>query len=189
MAATILSSPRAAAMSVYIVRAFVRLRLMLETNTQLARKLDALEKSVAVMDADTKRQFKDLRAVVFALNIDIASRILILRGELVLLDQDLALLYGVTIKRLNQQVRRNLDKFPGDFLFQLEPGEADSLRMHFATLKKTRGGHRKHSKTIRSGARSDPGAHGFEAAKELKIACRLKPPTHGGEPRNRSQLS
>jgi hypothetical protein len=74
-------------------------------------------------------------------NIDIASRILILRGECVLLDQDLALLYGVTIKRLNEQVRRNLEKFPGDFHFQLEPGEADSLRMHFATLKKTRGGH------------------------------------------------
>lgn len=67
MAATILSGPRAAAMSVYIVRAFVRLRTMLETNTHLSRKLDALEKSVAVMDADTKRQFKELRAVVFAL--------------------------------------------------------------------------------------------------------------------------
>ena len=78
-------------------------------------------------------------------NIDIARRILIFRGERVLLDLDLAQLYGVTIKRLNQQVRRNLDKFPGDFLFQLEPGEADSLRMHFATLKKTRGGHRKHA--------------------------------------------
>lgn len=65
--ATILSSPRAAAMSVYIVRAFVRLRAMLETNAQLARKLDVLDKSVAVMDADTKRQFKELRAVVFAL--------------------------------------------------------------------------------------------------------------------------
>jgi hypothetical protein len=67
MAATILSSPRAAAMSVYIVRAFVSLRSMLETNAQLARKLDVLEKSVAVMDADTKRQFKELRAVVFSL--------------------------------------------------------------------------------------------------------------------------
>ena len=67
MAATILNSPRAAAMSVYIVRAFVRLRSMLESNAQLARKLDVLEKSVAVMDADTRRQFKELRAVVFAL--------------------------------------------------------------------------------------------------------------------------
>ena len=67
MAATILNSPRAAAMSVYIVRAFVRMRAMLEGNAQLARKLDALEKSVAVLDADTRRQFKELRAVVFAL--------------------------------------------------------------------------------------------------------------------------
>jgi len=67
MVATILNSPRAAAMSVYIVRAFVRLRAMLDTSAQLARKLDTLEKSVAVMDADSKRQFKELRAVVFAL--------------------------------------------------------------------------------------------------------------------------
>ena len=67
MAATILNSPRAVAMSVYIVRAFVRLRAMLENNAQLARKLDALEKSVVVLDADTKRQFKELRAVVFSL--------------------------------------------------------------------------------------------------------------------------
>ena len=67
MAATILNSPRAAAMSVYIVRAFVRLRVLLQSNAQLARKLDALEKSVTVLDADTKRQFKELRAVVFSL--------------------------------------------------------------------------------------------------------------------------
>lgn len=67
IAATILSSPRAAAISVYIVRAFVRLRSILETNAQLARKLDALEKLVAVMDANAKRQFKELRAMVFAL--------------------------------------------------------------------------------------------------------------------------
>lgn len=67
MAATILNSPRAVGMSVYIVRAFVRLRTMLEGNAQLARKLDELEKSVAVLDADTRRQFKELRAVVFSL--------------------------------------------------------------------------------------------------------------------------
>ena len=54
-------------MSVYIVRAFVRLRSLLEGNAQIARKLDALEKSVAVLDADAKRQFKELRSAVFAL--------------------------------------------------------------------------------------------------------------------------
>lgn len=67
MAATILNSPRAIEMSVYVVRAFVRLRTLLASNTQFARKLDALEKSVAVLYADAKRQFKELRAVVFAL--------------------------------------------------------------------------------------------------------------------------
>jgi hypothetical protein len=67
MAATILNSPRAVSMSVYVVRAFVRLRTLLEGNAQLARKLDELEKSVAVLDADTRRQFKELRAVVFSL--------------------------------------------------------------------------------------------------------------------------
>jgi hypothetical protein len=77
-------------------------------------------------------------------HIDIATRIVIIRGQRLLLDQDLALLYGVTIKRLNEQVRRNLEKFPSDFLFQLKPEEADSLRMHSATLKTSRGAHRKH---------------------------------------------
>jgi hypothetical protein len=67
MAATLLNSPQAIAMSVYIVRAFVRLRTLLEGNAQLARRLDALEKSLAVLDADARRQFKELRAVVFAL--------------------------------------------------------------------------------------------------------------------------
>jgi hypothetical protein len=67
MAATILNSSQAIAMSVHVVRTFTRLKAMLTTNAQLARKLDALEKSVAVLDADTKRQFKELRAVVFSL--------------------------------------------------------------------------------------------------------------------------
>jgi hypothetical protein len=67
IAATVLNSPRAVEMSVYVVRAFVRLRALLASSTQLARKLDSLEKSVAVLDADAKRQFKELRAIVFAL--------------------------------------------------------------------------------------------------------------------------
>jgi len=71
-------------------------------------------------------------------NVDIATRILTIRGQRVLLDRDLAMLYGVTIKRLNQQVRRNLEKFPGDFLFHLDADEANSLRLHFASLKKGR---------------------------------------------------
>ncbi|MGE3667492.1 MAG: ORF6N domain-containing protein, partial [Steroidobacteraceae bacterium] len=67
MAATILNSPRAVEMSVYVVRAFVELRTELMANAQLARKLDALEKSIVILDADSRRQFKELRALVFSL--------------------------------------------------------------------------------------------------------------------------
>jgi hypothetical protein len=69
---------------------------------------------------------------------------MVIRGQRVLIDHDLAALYGVTVKRLNQQVRRNSDKFPGDFLLQLQPQEVEALRMQFATLKTGRGAHRKH---------------------------------------------
>jgi len=57
MAATILNSPRAVQMSVYVVRAFVRFRQSLSTNKDLARELDVLKRSVATLDADTRRQF------------------------------------------------------------------------------------------------------------------------------------
>ena len=57
MATTILNSPRAVQMSVYVVRAFVRFRQSLSTNKDLARELDVLKRSVATLDADTRRQF------------------------------------------------------------------------------------------------------------------------------------
>ena len=66
-----------------------------------------------------------------------------IRGQRVILDSDLARIYGVTTKRLNEQVRRNAKRFPSDFLFQLTPAEADSLRSQIATLKTGRGQHRK----------------------------------------------
>jgi hypothetical protein len=58
-----------------------------------------------------------------------------------MLDADLAALYGVTTKRLNEAVRRNASRFPNDFMFQLAAGEADSLRSQFATSNR-RGGRR-----------------------------------------------
>ena len=69
MAATVLNSPQAVEMSVYVVRAFVELRAGLAANSVLARKLDAVEKSVALLDADSKRQFKELRTLVFSLAV------------------------------------------------------------------------------------------------------------------------
>ena len=53
----------------------------------------------------------------------IESRIVVLRGLRLMIDADLALLYGVTTKRLNEQVKRNADRFPGDFMFQLSAAE------------------------------------------------------------------
>ena len=67
MAATVLNSPRAVAMSVYVVRVFSRLRAMLSSNAELARKLERLEKSVTVLDADTRRQFHEVRAAILSL--------------------------------------------------------------------------------------------------------------------------
>jgi len=63
----------------------------------------------------------------------IETRILLIRGEKVLLDADLAELYGVSTKRLNEQVRRNIDRFPPDFMFQLTREESENLRLHFGT--------------------------------------------------------
>jgi len=75
---------------------------------------------------------------------NISQRILTIRGHRVMLDFDLAKLYGVTTKRLNEAVRRNAARFPNDFMFQLAAGEADSLRSQIATLKTERGKHRKY---------------------------------------------
>jgi len=74
----------------------------------------------------------------------IASFILVVRGHKVLLDADLATLYGVTTKRLNEQVRRNRERFPEDFVFQLAQEEYEALRSQSATLKPGRGQHRKY---------------------------------------------
>lgn len=74
----------------------------------------------------------------------IERRILLIRGQKVMLDVHLAELYGVSTKRLNEQLRRNLKRFPGDFMFQLTKEESDALRSHFATLERGRGRHRKY---------------------------------------------
>lgn len=56
-----------------------------------------------------------------------------IRGQQVMLDSDLAELYGYEVKRLNEQVKRNINRFPEDFMFQLKLEEADNLKSHFAT--------------------------------------------------------
>ena len=58
---------------------------------------------------------------------EIGSKILTLRGQQVMIDSDLAALYGVTTKRLNEQVKRNIARFPSDFMFQLNESEKNEL--------------------------------------------------------------
>src|ERR1700683_5642612 len=74
--------------------------------------------------------------------VAVESRILFVRHHRVILDADIAQLYGVPVKRLNEQVKRNQEQFPSDFMFQLTDRENGALRSQFATSKKTRGGRR-----------------------------------------------
>ena len=74
---------------------------------------------------------------------EISSRILTLRGRQVMLDRDLAELYQVETRRLNEQVKRNLDRFPDDFMFQINDVEYQNLKSQFATSSSEHGGIRK----------------------------------------------
>ena len=72
----------------------------------------------------------------------IENAIHLIRGQKVMLDSDLAAFYGVTTKRLLEQLKRNLKRFPTDFAFRLDAEEFERLRSHFATSKPGRGGRR-----------------------------------------------
>src|SRR5215208_5210566 len=72
----------------------------------------------------------------------IERRIYLIRGQKVMMDFDLAELYGVPTKRLNEQASRNKKRFPEDFMFQLTKEEAEALRSQSATSKTGRGGRR-----------------------------------------------
>jgi hypothetical protein len=72
----------------------------------------------------------------------IEQTILLIRGHNVMLDSDLAQLYGVTVGRLNEAVKRNEDRFPGDFMFQLTKAEFEHLKSQIAISSSTWGGRR-----------------------------------------------
>jgi len=76
--------------------------------------------------------------------LDIKNRIFTIRGVQVMLDSHLAELYSVETGRLNEQVKRNIERFPKEFMFQLTENEYESLRSQIATLKSNRGQHRKY---------------------------------------------
>ena len=72
----------------------------------------------------------------------IERRIYLIRGHKVMIDVDLAELYGVPTRELNQRVQRNRKRFPDDFMFQLTKEEADALRSQFVISKESHGGRR-----------------------------------------------
>jgi hypothetical protein len=74
---------------------------------------------------------------------EIEQAIHVIRGQRVMLDSDLAALYGVTTRQLNQQVSRNSDRFPDDFAYQLMPQEFSNLMSQIATSSSGHGGRRK----------------------------------------------
>ena len=96
-------------------------------------------KPVAICD-QSKTDVKKCDINKVANNIE--PLIKVIRGQQVMLDRDLATLYGVETKRLNEQVKRNIKRFPEDFMFQLTKDEC--LRSQIATLNEGRGQHLKY---------------------------------------------
>lgn len=78
----------------------------------------------------------------------ISNKIYFIRNQKVMLDRDLALLYGIETKRLKEAVKRNISRFPEDFMFELTELENDSLRSQIATLKRGRGQHQKYLTSV-----------------------------------------
>jgi len=76
-------------------------------------------------------------------SVSIEKKIMLFRGLKVMLDSDLATLYGVETKALNRAVKRNLDRFPEDFMFQITPQELKNLMFQFGTSSYGHGGRRK----------------------------------------------
>jgi len=114
----------------------------------LAKEFFPLRNMIEVADCDLKMK-KTRKATVLRMPnrrrttpFTVESRILFLRHQRVMLDADIAELYGVPVKRLNEQVKRNQERFPSDFMFQLTGKEHDALRSQIATSKKIRGGRR-----------------------------------------------
>lgn len=73
---------------------------------------------------------------------EIKSKIYTIRNKEVMLDEDLAKLYEVSVKRLNEQVKRNIERFPNDFMFQLTEEEYEKLKSQIATSSSEHGGRR-----------------------------------------------
>src|SRR5215471_3223508 len=83
-----------------------------------------------------------MNSAALVLTKKVGSKIVVLRNQKVILDTDLAELYGVSVKRLNEQVKRNPKRFPPDFSFTITRSEYDNLRSQNATSNSAHGGRR-----------------------------------------------
>src|SRR5882672_281829 len=83
-----------------------------------------------------------MKNTAIALARKVGSKIQVLRGQRVILDTDLAELYGVSVKQLNQQVKRNARRFPDDFVVRLSAKELANLRSQIVTSSSSHGGRR-----------------------------------------------
>jgi ORF6N domain len=109
--------------------------------------LDGMLSQSSRQAAAAKREYSPMasrRSAALMPVEQITQSILVLRGQRVLLDAKLAALYGVEIRVLVQAVKRNLARFPEDFMFQLSAAEWSALRSQLVTLKASRGQHRKY---------------------------------------------
>lgn len=102
---------------------------------KLVANCDQLEKAIANCD-----NFENREQIVGV--HDIENLIVTIRGKQVIIDRDLAFLYHVEVKQMNRQVKRNIERFPEDFMFQLTKEECESLKCHFGTSNTRGGDHR-----------------------------------------------
>ena len=107
--------------------------------TELPNKTCIYQKKVVTLHPDwvhmaKKNEIAKVESASIQPLENIENLIHVIRGKQVMLDVDLARLYGVETKRLNEQVKRNIERFPEDFMFQLTREEAESSRSQFATL-------------------------------------------------------
>ena len=106
---------------------------------------------------------------------DIEKMILTIRGVQVMIDRDLAMLYGVTTSRLNEQVKRNIKRFPDDFMFQLAKEEFEIWKSQFATSNSIIMGARKRPYSLCDGTycavRQLCGRHGADHAGQTRGEC------------------
>lgn len=98
--------------------------------------------ALEVAKCDLKFADDTMNKTPIVLTRRVASKIVILRNQRVILDIDLAKLYGVSVKRLNEQIKRNPRRFPPDFLFTLSHAEVHNLRSQNATSSSSHGGRR-----------------------------------------------